>query len=74
MVKISDGSEIGLDLYKLSVAEYRSMFDGAEAETEAVAKVTGLTVDQVTALPWPDYRQIVAALVKAAREPLADPN
>lgn len=75
MVILHSGHALPIDLYQMSLAEYRSLFDATqppEVGDAIIAKVVGLTVAELTDLPQPDYRRVVQAVFKAAREPLAD--
>ncbi len=76
-VKLSNGKEITIDLYKISIKEYRSLFDREqppETEDKLVAKVCDMNLDEYQNLPQPDWRLLVTTFFRKAREPLADPN
>lgn len=76
-VTLHDGRELTIDLYAISIREYRSLFDRAqpqENEDALIAKCVGLTLEQYLDLPQPDYRRVGEAFLRRAREPLADPN
>lgn len=76
-ITLSTGREIAFDLSQMSLREYRSLFNSKQAqsvEDEIISRVSGLTVDEYTALSFPDYKRIIQALLKKAREPLADPS
>ncbi len=76
-VVLSDGREINFDLYKLSIAEFRALIDPNRPNEEGdslIAKVSGLSLDEVLNLPYPDYRLLVRAFFDKASNPLADPN
>ena len=75
-VTLSGGKTVTLDMAKITIREYRELLatkDQAE-EDGILAKVAGLTVDELLDLPQPDYRRVVDTFFKTAREPLADPN
>ena len=77
MVKLSDGREIEIDLYKLTLEEYRALFNTAqkpEDEDVILARVFGLDVEDYRKLPYPDWRRLTVAFFDAARNPLASPN
>ena len=72
---LKDGREINFDLSQMSIAEYRSLFDPekkADDGDEIIARVTGLTEADITALPYPEYKRVAKAFFKKAAEP--DPN
>jgi hypothetical protein len=68
---------ITVDLSRITIREYRALFDKEqpqEAEDATIAKVCGLTVEELLELPQPDYRRLVKRFFDAARAPLSDPN
>lgn len=74
---LSSGKEITIDLHKISVREWRDLVSDKgdqEQEDELTARICGLTVDEMLDLPQPDYRKLLVAIVKKAKEPLADPS
>ena len=76
-ITLADGREITIDLSVITIREYRALFDKKqkqEDEDATLAKVVGLTVDELLDLSQPDYRRVTEAFFKAAREPLSDPN
>jgi hypothetical protein len=76
-ITLSDGRALTFDLYKLTIKEYRSLFDKTQAQDEEdrlIARTVGLSLDEYQALAYPDFRRLADAFFKKAREPLADPN
>ena len=75
-VKLSDGREIKVDLYKITMKEYRDWFFNPQVEDEVadgyIVKVTG--IKDASELPQPDYRLIVNRIFELSRQPLSDPN
>lgn len=74
---LSDGREITFDLDALSIAEYRALLDPKqprEEENEILARVSGLTVEEYTALPMLQWRRLCKAFFEKAAAPLASPN
>jgi hypothetical protein len=72
---LKDGREIEFDLSKMSIAEYRSLFDPekkADDGDEIIAKVTGLTDKEIGELPYPEYKKVAMAFFRKAAEP--NPN
>lgn len=72
-----DGREITLDLSRLTLREYRALFDRAQpqADEDATAvKVSGLSLDEYLDLSLDDNKRLWRALFRKAREPLSDPN
>jgi len=75
MIKLSDGTEFEIDLYKLTVSEVRTLLDNKKKEDDGdaiLAKAVGMTAKQIASLPFPDYRKITRAFWQAIRNPLAD--
>jgi hypothetical protein len=76
-VILSDDKEITFDLSRMSIREYRGMFDPQEDDNktdETLARVAGLTLDELQSLPYPDYRKLARAFFSRCRQPDADPN
>ena len=77
-VKLASGEILPVDLNAVSIREYRSLFQAAQADDEeysVIGKIIGKTGAQVGELGQVDYRRVLDAIVKAAREPLdADPK
>ncbi len=62
---------------QMTLREYRGLFDRKqpqEQEDRILSKVSGLTIDEYLDLQQPEWRRLVQAFFKKAREPLADPN
>ena len=77
-VKLSNGREITVDIGRISVREYRALFNPEQKqddEDSTLAKVAGLAVDELLDLAQPDYRRIITAMLADAKQPLdADPS
>lgn len=76
-ITLSDGREITIDLGKISVREWRALFDPKQPDADeyaTVGRVAGLTAEQVAGLPLPEWQRLYRAILKKAQEPLADPN
>ena len=76
-VTLSDERQITLDLSKMTIREYRGMFDAQEDtdKSDAVlARVAGMTLEELQSLPYPDYRKIAKKFFARCREPESDPN
>ena len=75
-LKLSDGREFEIDLYQVSMKEYRDWFFNPEVEDEVadsyIEKVTG--IEDASELPQPDYRIIVNKVFELSRLPVSDPN
>jgi hypothetical protein len=76
-VTLSSGAEITVDLRLVTMRQYRAIFapEQPQADEDAtIARACGLSVDEYLDLPQPDVRQIIDAFLKAASQPLKDPN
>lgn len=74
---LPDGREITFDLGKVTRREYSALVEARltnAQDDEIIARAAGLTVDQIGDLSQPEWRRLVRAFFKKAREPLADPN
>jgi hypothetical protein len=66
-----------IDLSQISIKEYRLLFDTThtpEQDDELYARCLGLSVEELQALPLPEYRRAIREFFDKTREPLADPN
>lgn len=76
-IVLSDGTELDIDLYKVSIKEWRSMFDPEQSDEEGdklLAKIVGTDVEYLQSLSQPDFRLVLQSVILKAREPLLDPN
>ena len=76
-LKLSDGTEVTIDLYKITISEWRSLLNpeqSNEDEYKLLAKVSGLTAKKVADLPYPDFRLLGQKVAEKASNPLSDPN
>lgn len=63
------------DFSRVTIKEYRSLFDKSQPqdeEDEIVARVAGITVDELQALPVPEYRRLMREFIKAATTPVEE--
>lgn len=76
-VTLSDGREIEFDLKAITISEWREIFDPkttVDDEDGIMARVSGLSVEELRDLSLEDWKRIWHALRRKVREPLADPN
>ena len=74
---LSTGRAVNFDLSKLTIAEYRALFDKKQssAEEDAImSKVSGLTVEEIGNLSYIDWKRFIMRFFARAREPVQDPN
>lgn len=74
---LADGREIDINLEAITIREYRELFSpkqSAEEETAILAKVSGMTPDEVESLSMLDYKRLLRELLAVARQPLVDPT
>jgi hypothetical protein len=66
-----------INLDKITIDEYRALMGSRmhdPSQDGTLAKAAGMTVEEVRALSYQEYRKLVRDLVKATQEPLSDPN
>jgi hypothetical protein len=76
-VELHDGRVLEIDLHRITILEWRSIFDRDQApmaEDEVIAKVVGMKLKEYQALSQPDWRAVVKAVIDAGTGPLDDPN
>ncbi len=76
-VTLANGRDLTFDLSKITISEFRLLFDPAQKEHEGdalVGRCAGLSVKEIGALPYPDYRLLMREFFRKAREPFANPN
>ena len=77
-ITLLNGKVIKIDVSGMTVSEWRRFAGPAgtvKDENTVISKCTGLTDKEIEALNYrSEFKPIVYEIVKAAREPLADPN
>ena len=76
-LKLSDGREVTIDLYKITIKEWRALLNPEQKEEDEyklLAKVSGLSSKEVADLPYPDFRLLGNKVAEKASRPLSDPN
>lgn len=76
-ITLSGGQTVHVDLFKITRADYRALFDNKTKpaqEAAIVGKAIGMDGKDVDALPMPDWRTIVNAIVMEANAPIDLPN
>ena len=74
---LKDGREIEIDMYQLSIGEWRALLrpeQEDDAEYKTLGKITGLTAEEVEEIKQPDYKLLIQAVIKKAANPVSDPN
>ena len=64
-----------IDLRQITVSEWRAMFESTQPEHEGdktLAKVSGMSVKEIQALPLYDYRALFRAVLDKSSRPLDD--
>ncbi len=75
-VVLEDGREIRIDLNRITIAEWRRLFDPSqppEEEDTILAKAAGMTIEEWQALGLVDWRKVSTAILEKGRNPLKDP-
>lgn len=78
-VTLSTGETVNIDVSQMTMKEWRdftSPTGPAERDDEIISKCSGIPVERLLdgVFLRDDYRRLVFGIMKAAREPLADPN
>lgn len=74
---LADGKEITYDLSQMTYGQWLGLFDPKESDERSdktLARVAGITLKELKALSFIEYKKLLNGLLKRAREPLADPN
>jgi hypothetical protein len=75
MVTLKSGKTVSIDLYQLSVSDIRDMLNSKKKDHEGdaiLSKAVGLSVEELQALPFPDYRRITMKFWECVTDPLKD--
>jgi len=76
-VTLSDGREITFDLYKITITEFRTIRDPGQSDEvgdQLLANVSGLELEDVQSLPYPDWRNLVDKFYEKALRPAPEKN
>ena len=76
-ITLENGREITFDLSKMTYGQWLGLFDPKESDERSdktLARVSGLEMKELKALPLPEYKRLLQAMQKKARSPLSDPN
>lgn len=74
-VKIHDGREIGIDLHKINLEEYRRVLSpkqNPKEEDEILARVFGMSLDDYQQLDVADWRLLTFEFLRLSQRPLED--
>ena len=74
---LANGTEITFDLSKMTYGQWLGLFDTKESEERSdstLARVCGLKIKDLKAIPFLEYKALFQAFLKKTREPLQDPN
>jgi len=78
MVTLSDGRQLAPDMNRITIKEYRQLFEPdntQEVEDGIIARVYGLNGKELLELGYKDYRLLLQEFFAAARDPVkSDPN
>jgi len=77
VVQLSGGRSLTIDLHRVTMREYRTIFSDDKQQVDAdviIAKACDLSLDDYLDLPQPDGRIVLDAFFSAATQQLKDPN
>lgn len=75
MVRLADGREVTPDLNRITIREYRAVFSPKQPQDEedaTLAKVFGISVDELNAQSVTTFKRMFAAFLEAAKKPIED--
>jgi hypothetical protein len=73
-VVLTDGREITFDLTKMTIGEYRRLFDKTQTpddEDAIIAKIAGIEAEDIKALNFIEYHRFINAFFKRSANPLS---
>lgn len=76
-VTLFSGKVITVDLMKISTREFREMTDPKQPDKDEainIAKACGISIEEILALPLPEYRLVASAFLRLATMPLQNPT
>jgi hypothetical protein len=74
---LKGGREIDFDLSKITLKEWQGLRNptfSSKSDNDVIANITGLTVKEIEAFPFDEFRRLFTALVIKSQKPLSDPN
>ena len=75
MVRLADGREVTPDLSLITIREYRAIFNPKQPQADedaTLAKVFGISVDELNDQNVPTFKRLFAAFLEAAKQPVED--
>lgn len=73
--QLADGRAITFDFSRLTVRQWRALFDPKQKldeEDALIAGACGLSVDEYLDIPLPEWRKLVAAFFEAGKRPISE--
>ena len=74
-VTLKSGKVVSVDLYAITVSEIRTLLEPKKKQHEGddiLGKACGMSADELSALPFPDYRKISRLFWQCVNDPLKD--
>ena len=74
---LKDGREIEIDMHQISIGEWRALLKPEQPDDEeyaTLAKISGMTAEEIENIPQPEYSSFIQAVIKKAANPVSDPN
>ena len=74
---LSDGRELTIDLYQVTIKEWRALLNPAQDDEEEyalLAKIVGWKTEDIANLSHPDFRLLGQKIAEKASNPVSDPN
>ena len=76
-VKLFSGKEVEVDLMKATSKEWKTLLSTdttQDKEYEIIARVSGMSIEELESIPYPDYRLIADAFLRLGSQPLTNPT
>ena len=76
-IELSTGKKVTVDVSTMTVIEWRGFFDATvdnDVSDTVLARLAGMTLEELGALFFLDYRHVWQAVMDTANNPLDDPN
>ena len=76
-VKLYSGKEVVIDLMKVTTKEWKEITKPSQSnedEAGTISKACGIPVNELLAMPQPDYRMIVDSFIRLGTQPLTNPS
>jgi hypothetical protein len=74
---LSDGREVDIDLWQLTIKEWRSLRNPSQPEEEEfalISRIINWSIEDIEEIKQPDYELLLREIIKRSINPVTDPN